>query len=124
MTLSDDYLVRRVRDHWVVVGPTGLFVVGRCQDDPAACVRTTTGLALELRNRLADVVSWVPFVEPVVVSDGEHTDPDCTVVRVTDLETALTAGPHVVGDVDLGILRHHVPGVAQAMDLEQATFPA
>ena len=31
-----DYFVSRVLDHWTVVGPTGVFVVGRSGDDLVA----------------------------------------------------------------------------------------
>jgi hypothetical protein len=123
MTLPDDYLVRRVREHWAVVGPTGLFVVGRCEGDPAVCARLTAAVAHEMRTRLSEVVPWVPFVDPVVIAEQEHPDLDCAVIELDRLQSVLTEGPVVVDDYGLGQLRHHLPGVAQAMDLERLTYP-
>ena len=70
MTLPDDFLVRRLRDQWAVVGPTGVFLVGRSDGDTASAALRTAASAHLLRTRLADVVPWTPFVNAVVVADA------------------------------------------------------
>jgi hypothetical protein len=123
MTLPDDFLVRRLRDHWAVVGPTGLFLVGRSEGDPASSALKTAAAAHLLRTRLADVVPWTPFVNAVVVADEELSDLSCAVIEVGDLKSLLTGGNRELDDNALGILRHHLPGVVQGMELDQGAFP-
>lgn len=123
MRLPDDFLVRRLAEHWAVVGPTGLFVVGRADVDPAGAARRTAAAAMDLRNRLAEVVPWVPFVSPIVIGDAERSDLECTMVPVRRLEAVLTEGPVAIDDQGLHQLRIHLPGVVQTMDLERAGHP-
>ncbi len=123
MTLPDDYLVRRWQDQWAVVGPTGLFVVGRDDGDTPACARRTSSAAHLLRTRLADLVPWTPFVDAVVVSDQERSDLSCRVIEVDHLEEALTGGGAELDDPALHLLRHHLPGVVQDLGRE-ASYPA
>lgn len=122
MTLPDDYLVRRVHDQWAVVGPTGLFLVGRSDGDPAAAARRTAAAAHLLRTRLADVVPWMPFVNALVVADEECSDLSCSVIRVDRLESMLTDGHRELDDGALQQLRHHLPGVVQGIEHDQAVF--
>jgi hypothetical protein len=123
MTLPDDYLVRRLHDQWAVVGPTGLFLVGRSEGDPASAARKTAAAAHLLRTRLADVVPWMPFVNAVVVADEERNDLSCSVIEVDQLEPVLIDGNRELDDGALQLLRHHLPGVVQSMELDQAAFP-
>lgn len=123
MTLPDDYLVRRMHDHWAVVGPTGLFLVGRCEGDPAVCARRTASAAHRLRTSLADVVPWIPFVDAVVVADEERSDLSCTVIEIDQLEAVLTGGARVLDDAGLQLLRHHLPGVVQTIEFHRVGFP-
>jgi hypothetical protein len=122
MTLPDDYLVRRFRDHWAVVGPTGLFLVGRCEGDTTACALRTAAAAHLLRTRLADVVPWVPFVNAVVVADEERADLACTVIDIDQLEGVLTDGHEVLDPSGLHALRHHLPGVVQGLEVDPVPF--
>lgn len=117
MTLPDDYLVRRLWDHWAVVGPTGLFLVGRGPDEGGSPDRTAEW-AMLLRTRLADVVPWVPYVDAVVIGDPSSVHQACTFVELDLLESVLTNGPRVLDGVALHQLRHHLPGVVQTLELE------
>ena len=120
-TLPDDYLVRHCIDHWVVVGPTGLFVVGRSRGDVVSAASQAIELAHHLRSGLADVLSWVPFVSAVVVADEASHDMGCPVVAMDGLAPMLQHGGRQIGDGALQVLRHHVPGVVQQIEHERGT---
>ncbi|MBS1838947.1 MAG: hypothetical protein JST64_14735 [Actinobacteria bacterium] len=120
MTLPDDYLVRRCVDRWVVVGPPGLFVIGRAHGDLEAETRQTASTAHIVRSRLADLLPWVPFVNPVVVADETHHGFSCPVVEVQDLEPVLRSSGRQITDGALQMLRHHVPGVVQDIEFDRA----
>ncbi|MFZ4519291.1 MAG: hypothetical protein ACOYOP_12935 [Microthrixaceae bacterium] len=120
-TLPDDYLVRRFADFWAVVGPTGVFLVHRCDGDRTTGGLATAAAALDLRNRLSEHVSPTPFVTAVLVVDDEGTPEPadgCTVVAVGELRTLIEDGPTVLDDWHLHGLRLHLPGVVQALELE------
>lgn len=102
----------KVREHWVVVGPTGIFVVGRAENDVAASAEHTLALAHELRERLGEVTPWVPFVDALVVADREVPDSACTIVDVDMLVRALTVGAPTLDDAALVTLRRHLPTAA------------
>jgi hypothetical protein len=120
MTLPDDYLVRRLHEYWAVVGPTGVWVVGRADGDVATAALRTAAEAHLLRTRLADVVPWSPFVNAVVVADRERNDLSCTVVEIDRLEAVITDGHHELDGAALGQLRHHLPGVVQRMEHDRS----
>lgn len=122
MTLSDDFLVRRCVDHWVVVGPSGLFVVVRSNGDLAASTQRALDQAHVLRERLADVLSWVPFVSAVVVADEDRHDLACPVIEIDGLGPFVQHGGRQIGDGALHLLRHHVPGVVQQIELDRHVF--
>lgn len=110
--LPSSHTVRKAADHWVVLGPTGLVVVGRCADDDvAAAAERCAGVAHELRDLLAGVTPWVPFVDAIVVADGEHHDLACTVVQLDLLVTALTVGPVTLDDDELVVLERGLRAV-------------
>jgi len=120
MTLPDDYLVRRCIDQWVVVGPTGLFVIGRENSDPDADTRRTASMAHLLRTRLAEELSWVPFVSAVVVSDHARYGLACPVVKMHDLEPVLHSSGRQITDGALQLLRHHVPAEAAQIEFDRS----
>lgn len=114
--LPVDYDVRRVRDHWVVVGPTGIFVVGRARGDVVASAEHTSALAHELRAGLSERIPWVPFVDALLVADGDHAGLACTVVRLDLLVVALTSGGANIDPHGLAQVEHHLPAVLHTMD--------
>lgn len=113
--LPDAFEVRRIGEAWVVLGPTGIFVVGRGRRDLAVEAERTAELAHELRWRLAERIPWVPFVDALVVSEGDHAHLACTVVSVQMLVFALTGGTTTIDDDGLRQLRGVLPEVVQTL---------
>ena len=106
-----DYVVERLDEHWIVLGPTGVFVVGRAGDDLALDAEATIALAHRIRTQLSDVVPWVPFVDALLVTAEADLSVPCTIVDIATLEMALLSGPISIDEVGLSQLRHHLPTV-------------
>jgi hypothetical protein len=116
--LPSSHTVRRTAGHWVVLGPTGLVVVGRCADgDVAGAAERCAAVAHELRGLLAGVTPWVPFVDALVVADGEHHDLACTVVQLDLLVTALTIGPVTLDEGELTVLERGLRSVVASLSV-------
>lgn len=90
--LPVEFQVWRIDDHWSVVGPSGIFVVGRSTHDVAEAAAQTAALAHELRAALSETMSWVPFVDAFVVADREHHGLSCSVVAIDHLSNAIASG--------------------------------
>ncbi len=118
MTLPEDFLVRRTEQLWAVVGPTGLFLVGKAEGHPALAAEQTAMAAHHLRNRLAEVIDIVPFVDPVVVSSEPESGQACAMVELDLLESFLCNGPQVIPEGELQLLRHHLPVVMTSIELD------
>jgi len=118
MTLPEEYLVRRFNDHWVVLGPTGLFLVGKGEGQPDLAAARTAVTAHRLRNRLAEVVEFVPFIDPVVVTSDSESGHPCAMVELDLLEGLLTSGPEVIPEGELQLLRHHLPAVITEIEVD------
>lgn len=80
-----------------VLGPPGAFVLlaaGEGEDrgaDRAALLAATT------RTALAEHLSWVPFIDAVIVTAGRHrAAPSATAVPLDMLAELLTEGPSVI----------------------------
>jgi len=54
-----------------VAGPSGVFVLVSGRDDPSRAAETAARLAAATRANLAEHLSWVPFVDAVVVTAGD-----------------------------------------------------
>jgi hypothetical protein len=108
-----DYVVSRLGEHWIVLGPTGLFVVGRAGDDLAEDANTTLALAHRIRAHLSDAMPWVPFIDALLVTAEEDLSVPCTIVDIATLEMALLSGPTSIDDVGLGQLRRHLAAVLE-----------
>ncbi|CAN5512478.1 hypothetical protein BH10ACT3_BH10ACT3_04280 [soil metagenome] len=117
--LPDEYMVRRVLDQWAVAGPTGLFVVGRADADLAASAHRTASMAHQLRAMLSNEVPWVPFVDALLVADGEGSGLECTVVDLDMLEMMLTGGAPAIDEVSLHQIKRHLPGIVA--DIQSGT---
>jgi len=109
--LPMEYLVCRQAEHWVVVGPTGIFVVGGSGEDAVAAAESTRHLAHRIRTALSDLVPWVPFIDALLVSPETDLQVPCTVVELASLEMALLTGSTTIDDEGLEQLRRHVPEV-------------
>lgn len=111
------YSVTRLDDHWAVLGPTGIFVVGSCGEDPAAAAEATCSLAGMLRSHLAETIPWVPFVDALLVANDDMpaTPVPCTVVDLGSLELALRSGPVSIDAHGLAQVNELLPGVLDAL---------
>jgi hypothetical protein len=114
--LPMDYFVCRLTDHWTVVGPTGIFVVGSSGDDPLFAAETTISLAHRIRTLLSDLIPWVPFVDALLVGGEDHPGLPCTVIDGASLEMALLSGPLSIDEAGMSELRRSVPTVLSAID--------
>lgn len=117
-TLPDSFLVRRSGDLWAVVGPTGLFLVAQSDQSPGQVAERTAIAAHHLRNRLAEVLDTVPFIDAVVVSSRIEQSAACTLIGAPHLESFLTHGPAVIPEGELQLLRHHLPAVLSNIELD------
>lgn len=111
-----DYAVSRLGDHWIVLGPTGLFVVGRAGDDLTTDADVTVALAHRIRSQLSDVMPWVPFIDALVVTAEADLSVPCTLVDIATLEMALLSGPVSIDELGLEQLRRHLPAVLERID--------
>lgn len=81
--LSSSYTVGSQGSARLVAGPTGVFVVVIGGDDVGWAAELAARLAPATRSTLADHLSWVPFVDAVVVTDtggrrGAAVEPPAT----------------------------------------------
>ncbi len=91
---------------WLVVGPTGLFVIVAEEDDLAIAASRAIRRADEVRSRLAMELAWVPFVDALVATrqpDGPLRLP-CIAVPSNLLRLAISEGPRTVDDATLATL--------------------
>ena len=95
--LPEGYHVVAVPDAWVVVGPTGAFALTLPEPDLQVAGTRVGVLAATLRSRLADVLSWAPFVDPVVVVEGGGRTDAAVVVPARLLFDVLTGGQPQLG---------------------------
>jgi hypothetical protein len=114
--LPDDFISRRTGERWVVIGPTGLFLIATSTGNAHLLAEQTAIDAHLLRTRLAEVLDLVPFVDPVVCSTEPSESSTCAVVEPRMLTTLLLGGPDVIPESELQLLRHHVPAVLTAME--------
>ena len=111
-----EYAVNRLGDHWIVLGPTGLFVVGRAGDDLTVDADVTVALAHRIRTHLSDAMPWVPFIDALVVTADADLSVPCTLVDIATLEMALLSGPISIDEVGLNQLRRHLPSVLEGIE--------
>ena len=96
--LPEGYHVVAAPDAWVVVGPTGAFALTLPEPDVHVAASRIGSLAATLRGRLADALSWAPFLDPLVVVDGPGGRTDSAVlVPARLLFDVLTAGQPQLG---------------------------
>lgn len=101
--------MERAEEHWIVGGPSGIFVVGRGEGQVNRDAERTTVLAHEVRTLLSTSMAWVPFVDPLlVVPVGQLGSVDastaCTVIEPSMLPAALTSGRGVIDQTQLALL--------------------
>ncbi len=94
-----------------VVGPSGAFVLLSIGSPDAV---TTTAARLDLlvrstRAALCDHLSWVPFLDSLLVSDSDiRRRAPVTIVALDLLHDVLTEGPTMIDETTLGCIREAV----------------
>ena len=85
---------------WLVIGPTGLFVITADEGDLRAAADRATARAGEVRTRLATELAWVPFVDALVgtVRDESVAELPCLAVPTDLLRYTIAEGPRTVDD--------------------------
>jgi hypothetical protein len=90
-------LVAGAGDARLVAGDTGAFVLVPAGDAAAGAAERAARLAEATRDALADHLSWVPFVDAVVVvRPDEAAHGPATAVPLDLLVTVLSEGRHVI----------------------------
>ena len=102
--LPSDFVVRSLGPVWLVAGPTGIFVVAGGPgamdgSERSAGVLGLGRLAAEVRSVLADQLTLVPMVQPLIVTSRPGGSPDsgATVVPPDLLLDVLVSGSTVLG---------------------------
>jgi hypothetical protein len=114
--LPPEFSVSKTEEHWVVVGPTGIFVVSRAADDPVAAAEHTAAFAHQLRDQLGELTPWVPFVDALVVGDAESPGLACPVIEVDVLAKVLTLGATTMDDAAITQIRGNLPFALAALE--------
>lgn len=90
---------------WLVVGPTGVFVVTGDEDGLDRAVTRVEARAIEMRAHLSNELDWVPFVDALVVSaepvEDHGADGPATVLPADLVISAITSGRQTVDDETL-----------------------
>ena len=97
--LPAGFVVAADGDARLVLGPAGAFVLvpappPGADDDVERAARRLHALATRTRASLGEHLAWVPFLDPLLVADGDEVR--CTEVAVAPLDllaTVLTSGP-------------------------------
>ena len=88
---------------WVVLGPTGLFVVTDGSTGLYEAALTSVLGAFRLRSDLATDLAWVPFVDALVVADDAPSADElpCPAVPARMLRATVSEGPRTVDEATL-----------------------
>jgi hypothetical protein len=88
---------------WVVLGPTGLFVVTDGATGLYEAALSSVLGAFRLRSDLATELAWVPFVDALVVADDAPPADElpCPAVPFRMLRSILSEGPRIVDEQTL-----------------------
>lgn len=98
-SLPPAYRVVPLADADVVLGPPGAFVVAAGNGNVQDIADRLVGRAVRLRAALAERMSWVPFIDALVVADhpGAHAVA-ATVVPADLLDQTLVQGTPMLSD--------------------------
>jgi hypothetical protein len=105
--LPDGFQAVRFGGGEVVVGPTGVFALTAAADatEVEVAAHRVVRAATELRELLAQRLSWVPFVDALVVTDAATRSPLAAVVPHRLLDDVITGGRHQLAPAQVdGIL--------------------
>ena len=99
--LSPFYTIASQGSARLVAGPTGVFVLVLSGDDVERATELAARLAPATRAALADHLSWVPFVDAVVVigQDGRRAPHDAATHSSTGASDAIAVPVDMLGEV-------------------------
>ena len=105
-SLPDAVAVFDVGKAWLVVGPSGLFVLTEDGGDLAADALRAAERADAVRLKLSDELVWVPFIDAMCVTNDVTFDPaqPCLIVPHDLVAHTVTGGPVSVDTETLGKL--------------------
>jgi hypothetical protein len=107
-SLPSDYAVASYGDSRLVIGPSGAFVLVAAQtaEDRTSAATTLEQLAARTRSALADHLSWVPFIDTLVVAPAHQVKRTVNgVVPVNMLLETICEGRPQVDERALGVVR-------------------
>lgn len=109
------YVVAAGDDARFVAGPSGAFVLlphldhGRNGAGISAAATRLDQLVQSTRTALCDHLSWIPFLDSLLVSEADIRGPaPVTTVALDLLHDVLTEGPAVIDDASLVAIRDAV----------------
>lgn len=116
--LPAGYRVAERGSEHVVVGATGAFVLTAPSPDVGSAVDRVSGTAQRLRDQLARSLSWAPFVDALVVTDGDvFPSDDVGLVPARHLLHVLTDGSPLLSEGDIDA----ITAVVQELPIPPAT---
>jgi hypothetical protein len=95
--LPERFVIESLGPARFVAGPQGTYVVGTAEDTGPE-VEDLGQLAAQVRAVLAQHLTWVPFVHPLLVSDDPHPGARVAVVPRSMLVDVLTEGREAIED--------------------------
>lgn len=107
-SLPEAFAVASHGEARLVAGPAGAFVLLGVEGPavPAEASFMLNHLAADIRSALADHLSWVPFIDTLLVRvAGERDSRDPAVVPLDLLRDTVCEGRQVVDDRALGVIR-------------------
>jgi hypothetical protein len=109
-SLPGQFAVASLDEARLVAGPAGAFVLTSfpgAEPTPEAAGASINRMAADIRAALADHLSWVPFVDTLVVTVGKppSTTGSVAVVPVDLLRDTVVEGRAVVDERALGVIR-------------------
>jgi len=107
-TLPAPFMVHAVGSARFVVGATGAYLV--LLHDGVEEARSVVRVAATIRSALAELMSWVPYVHPMLVTPHPVTAPQATVVSPERLFEVLTTGRPTLEDEILDRLAELLDG--------------
>jgi hypothetical protein len=105
-SLPVEHLTFHVEGGWLVIGPTGLFVLTSDDGDLEGAARRAVERAQEVRDRLSQELVWVPYVDPLVATadpEGPRQLP-CLAIPADLVTAAIVEGPQTVDNETLAKL--------------------
>lgn len=112
VSLPAPFVVAASEDARLVVGPSGAFVLlphaNRSIGFDGGAIRLDL-LVQATRSALCDHLSWVPFLDALLVTEVDVAGPTPVAVVALDLlQVVLTEGPAVIDDATLRCIRDSV----------------